>query len=255
MLGKTKLAAGLASAITMLAAGPAAAHILPVGTWHLNEGRGTVAHDEFPNNDDGTLTGGANWTQGRFWTGLSFSGSGSAVDIPDASSLEPANVTVSAWVNAGTSPGNFKYIVAKGANSCQAGSYGLYTGENGGLEFYVATNAGLTYTISANPGPGIWDGKWHSVIGTYDGSNVDLYVDGQLVGSGAPDTAPISYGLRTSNDLEIGNYPGCPSQDLGFVGSIDEVRIFDRALGAQEIRAAVAVSRALPPLLPTDTVL
>ena len=35
------------------------------------------------------------------------------------------------------SPGRWRYIVARGAQDCLAGSYGLYSGEAGGLAFYV----------------------------------------------------------------------------------------------------------------------
>jgi len=193
---------------------------------------------------------GATWTQGRFADGLSFDGKTGAVQIPDASLLESSHVTVSAWVNA-TSPGSFTYIVAKGANQCLAASYGLYTGADGGLEFYVSTNGGTSWTVSPDAGAGIWDGKWHSVIGTYDGSTVRLYVDGRQVGSGTPDTAPVNYGLSTSNDLMIGDYAGC---SLAFSGRIDQVRVFDRALGAREIRHEVQASEHLPQWFPFDLV-
>ena len=55
-----------------------------------------------------------------------------------------------------------------------------------GLEFYISQNGGLTYAISPDAGAGIWDGNWHFVVGTYDGLNVRLYVDGKQVGNGTP---------------------------------------------------------------------
>jgi hypothetical protein len=253
-LGKSKLIAGLASAIVLAAAGPAAANVLPVGAWDFNEGSGAVAHDtSLINHDNGAVQGGAQWTHGRFWDALSFDGNAAAVDVPSANALQPAKVTVSAWVNDSSSPGDFKYIVGKGSNDCSAASYALYTGANGGLEFYTSTNNGLTYTLSPDAGTGIWDGKWHSVIGTFDGSTVSLYVDGKEIGSGTPDTSPIAYGLPSTSDLVIGNYPSCAG--LGFNGAIDAVKVFDRALPAQEIRLAVATSKLLPTSFPIDAVL
>jgi hypothetical protein len=239
-----------------MTAGPAAAQVLPVGTWGFNEGYGTVAHDTSlaPGQDNGTLQGGTSWTKGRFWGALSFDGSAAAVDVPDENGLEGSQVTVSAWVNSATSPGNFKYIVAKGAQGCLAASYGLYTGANGGLEFYVASNGGMSWTISPDAGSGVWDGSWHSVIGTFDGSTVRLYVDGKEVGSGTADTNAIPYNLSNGNDLLVGNYGGCSG--LGFSGKIDEVKVFNRALGAQEIHLTVDASNLLlPPLAPVDLVL
>jgi hypothetical protein len=243
---------GLAAAILLTAAAPAGADILPVGIWPLNEGRGIVAYDYSGHRDDGSLEGLAQWTRGRFQGGLSFDGSTAAVKVPDSPTLEPAAVSVSAWVNSSASPGSYRYVVAKGANGCFAASYGLYTGIDGGLEFYASTNQGLSWTLSPDAGQGVWNGQWHNVVGTYDGSSVRLYVDGRQVGAGTPDTAPIAYGLPTSNDLAIGAYPWCPSSD--FSGAIDEVRLFNRALGPQEIAAGYQLSRWLPTSFPFDLI-
>jgi hypothetical protein len=255
---KGRLVTVVATGAFLLSAGPAAAaQVLPVGVWGFNEGNGTVAHDTSlpPHHNNGTLSGGAVWSSGRFAGALSFNGAASAVTVPDDSALDPQQVTVSAWVKASSSPGNFMYVVAKGGNTCSASSYGLYTGANGGLQFYTSSNNGLSYALSPDAGSGLWDGKWHSAIGTFDGKTVRLYIDGREVGSGTPDTAPIAYGLPTSNDLMIGNYPACPSIPEGFTGSIDEVKIFNRPLPANEIKLVVLASNLIPQWVPTDAVL
>jgi hypothetical protein len=248
-----KCIAALATAAALTTAAPAAADILPVGDWTLNEGKGTVAYDYAGHRHDGTLRGGAKWTQGRFQGGLSFNGNEAAVTVPDSVALEPATVSVSAWVDASSSPGNYRYVAAKGGNGCFAASYGLYTGANGGLEFYVSANDGLTWTVSPDAGQNLWNGQWHNVVGTFDGSTVRLYVDGRQVGTGTPNTTPIAYGLPTSNELAIGNYPWCPSS--GFSGGIDEVKLFNRALSAQEIGIGYQLSRLLPGVIPFDLIL
>ena len=152
--------------------------------------------------------------------------------MPDSPALEGSKVSVSAWVKAYGSPGDYRYIVTKGANGCCTGSYGLYTGANGGLEFYAATSP-TTYVVSPDAAPAIWDGKWHNVVGTFDGSSVRVYIDGQQVGSGSPDSSPIQYNLPTASNLVIGDYPWCPGLD--FKGDIDEVKVFNRALSPAEI--------------------
>jgi hypothetical protein len=248
-----KTMVGLAAAILLMTAASASAQILPVGIWPLNEGKGTVAHDFSGHHNDGSLEGLAQWTKGRFQGALSFDGNAAAVRVPDSPSLDSAAVTVSAWVNGSASPGIYKYIVAKGANTCAAASYGLYTGSNGGLEFYASSNQGYSWTVSPDAGQSVWNGQWHNVVGTYEGTTVRLYVDGRQVGSGTPDTAPIPYGLPTSNDLMIGDYPGCSNGD--FSGNIDEVKVFDRALSPLEIGATYALSRLLPTSFPSDLIL
>ncbi len=249
-----KTALGLAAAILTITAAPAAADVFPVGDWTFNEGHGSVARDATGHHNEGALEGAAQWTHGRFQGAIGFDGASAGVRVPDSADLESANVTVSAWVDSSASPGIYRYVVAKGANSCSAASYGLYTGPGGGIAFYTSRNQGYAWTISPElPAGSIWNGQWHNVIGTYDGSTVRLYVDGRQVGSGTPDSTPIGYGLPTSNDLSIGAYPWCPSSD--FSGDIDEVKVFDRALGPLEIGAAYGISRLLPSAFPGDLVL
>jgi Concanavalin A-like lectin/glucanases superfamily len=248
-----KAIVGLAVTILLTVAAPAGADILPVGTWSFNEGKGTIAHDYSGHRDEGMLEGLARWAPGRFQGAVSFNGNAAAVEVPNSTSLEPAAISVSAWVQASSSPGDYKYIMAKGAEGCLAASYGLYTGANGGLEFYVASNTGLSWTLSPDAGQGVWNGQWHNVVGTYNGSSVKLYVDGHEVGSGTADSAPIAYGLFTSNNLVIGDYAGCSGTD--FSGSIDEVKVFDRALSSFEIQAGYGLSHWLPPSFPFDLML
>jgi hypothetical protein len=191
--------------------------------------------------NNGTLGGGVQWVAGHSGRALSFDGSTGQVQVSDQPSLEPAQITVQAWIKRTGSPGNFKYIVAKGASGCQSGSYGLYSGPNGGLMFYVATAtaSGLAYAQSPDAGTGVWDGNWHLVAGTFDGSTIRLYLDGSQVGTGTAWNNPISYGLPDSNNLLIGNYPysNCPGVDFHFNGAVDETKIWQRALSPQEIQA------------------
>jgi hypothetical protein len=174
------------------------------------------------------------------------------VDVRDSDALDSPRATVSAWVRSSGTPGAFRYIVAKGGNGCCTGSYGLYTGPSGGIEFYVATSE-TTYVRSPDGGTGLWDGQWHNVVGTFDGTTVRLYVDGRQVGDGSPDAASIPYGMPSGNDLAIGNYLWCTG--AGFVGDIDEVKVFDRALSSDEIRSGYTFSRWLPFGAPFDLIL
>jgi hypothetical protein len=248
-----KIVAGLAAGIILAAAAPAGAEILPVGVWSFNEGKGTTAYDYSGHHGDGHFEGAPQWTKGRFAGALGFNGIGEAVTVPNSQLLEPSSVSVSAWVNSSASPGIYRYIVAKGGNGCSAGSYGLYTGTDGGLEFYVSSNQGLSWRLSPDAGQSVWNGQWHNVVGTFDRSTVRLYVDGRQVGTGTPNSTPIGYGLPTSNDLAIGGYPWCSSSD--FSGNIDEVKIFNRALGAGEILPAYQLSKLLPTSFPFDLML
>jgi Concanavalin A-like lectin/glucanases superfamily len=237
---------GIAVAALLIGAAPAGASTL-VGQWHFDEGFGTVAHDSSGHNNTGTLQGSPlpAWVEGEYGDALRFGGSqttnapNSNVHVPDSSSLQPSSgITVAAWVK-GTSVGPFRYIVDKGAQGCIAGSYGLYSGQNpngGGVVFYVSQNNGLTYSMSPDAGAGVWNGQWHFVAGTYDGSAVRMYLDGRQVGTGTAATGPLQYGLPDSNDVTIGDYwTGCPGF-FDFPGSIDEPNVWNGALTQSQIQ-------------------
>lgn len=235
-----KAVLGVVVLTALATAAPASASVGLDGWWPFYEGSGTVAHDTSGNGNVGTLSGNTQWVSGYFGPGLSFDGSTARVDVPDSPSLEPADaVSVTAWVKAGASPGNFKHILAKGAAACMAASYGLYTGPHGGLMFYVSHNKGVTFTRSPDAGSGIWDGNWHFVVGTYDGAAVHLYVDGAEIGTPTAETNAIGYGLPGGNDLFIGHYDGCAAHD--FAGSIDEPTVWSKALTASQVAVAYKV--------------
>ncbi|MGH7940237.1 MAG: LamG domain-containing protein, partial [Limisphaerales bacterium] len=173
--------------------------------------------------------------------GLAFLSAGGAILVSNAPTLTPLNLTVQAWVKS-TSPGTYKYILSK-SRVPTYGSYAFYTGGNGGVTFYVAIgspgNGALTLSPSANPGQ-VWDGAWHQITGTYDGSAVHLYVDGFEVGSGTPATGPIDY--DTTNILNNGALIIANDPTLGFpmAGGIDDVAIWDQALSSQQVLSTYA---------------
>jgi len=207
-------------------------------------GDGTTL-DYFGRND-GLTTFPVSYAAGEVADAFSFTGT-QAVQVPRSASLEPAHITVDAWVNAAGSPGLARYIVSKGALGDLESSYALYTGASGGLEFYVFD--GTTVTFSPDTGTAVWDGKWHHVAGTYDQNAVRMFLDGTEVGTGTPATTPIAYGLTdtiVTNDLFIGDYnPFCTScEPHAFVGTVDEVEIFKHALPQEKIARIFAAGPA-----------
>lgn len=226
----------LASAIALATASPASAANGLVASWPFDEGSGTVVHDTSGSGNKGAISGDAKWVSGFSGPALTFDGNTGRVRVPNSASLDPTTaVSVSAWIRTTEPQGDYNYILAKGASGCLAASYGLYTGPNGGLMFYIARNQGLSYTRSPDGGASVWNGAWHFVVGTYDGSSVRLYVDGSQVGNGNLYNGPIVYDFP-DNDLFIGHYDKC--QALDFHGAVDSVQIYGRALTAPEIRGA-----------------
>ncbi len=201
-----------------------------IARYHLNEDTNNTTQDSSGNNligQDQNIT----LIKGKYGNAFDFN-SGGSIRIVNNQLLEPARVSVEAWVKNATLPGNFQYVLSKGANGCNQASYALYTGDKGGLQFYISD--GITFIASPDSGTEVWDNSWHYVVGTYDGSLVRLYVDGQEVGAGTPTNLPIGYGLPNGNDMYIGKYSG--TCVFGFNGQADEVRVWDRALTLPEIK-------------------
>ncbi len=203
--------------------------------WHFNEDSSSTAADASGYENDGTLNGDAEFDSGdgRFGNAVTLDGSGDFVQVAQSSTLEPTEVTVEGWVKSDNPGGNFRYLLSKGAKACQAASYALYTGSTGGLFFYVFDGGSPAVLSSGVTASEIWDDEWHHVAGTFDGSTVRLYLDGEEIGSGASTAISIGYALPTTNDLFIGRYSG--SCTLEFTGDVDELHIWARALSIEEI--------------------
>ena len=92
---------------------------------------------------------------------------------------------------------------------------------SGGIQFYVTLSA-VSYTSMTN--------GWRHIVGTYDGANKRLYVDGAQVNSSA-ETSTMPGG---SIPMEIGRYNESASKT--FTQPIAQPRIYNRALTAEEVQ-------------------
>jgi hypothetical protein len=210
------------------------------GWWPMNDRSGQTVRDWSGNGNHGTLgsTPAADdndptWIKGIFNLGsaLRFDGN-DFVRIPDAPELSPQRLTVSAWIRKDGPAQRFEYFVAKGADVCLSASWGLYTTENSLLSFYVYQGEGPFVRAPEAPAE-VFDGRWHHVAGTYDGSMVRLFVDGRQIGNGTPTNTPIEYDTATHGDLGFGAYNGTCS--LFLTGDVDGVSVWDRALPIAQI--------------------
>jgi hypothetical protein len=219
-IAPTLLALGLTTALAQQPTGP-------VGWW---KGEGNAADSAGNNSGTDTVASPVSFGPGKDGQGLSLSGG--SIQVPDAAALKPEHVTVQAWVKA-TSPGNYTYIVGK-ARGVEGISYALYTGGGGGLIFFVNSTPpdGAVRTVlspSADPAA-IWDGQWHQATGVYDGQSARLYVDGAEIGS---TEGPGAIDYSSPQPLLFGTYQ--TAGGLFFNGSVDEIKVFGKALTAEDI--------------------
>jgi prepilin-type N-terminal cleavage/methylation domain-containing protein len=133
-------------------------------------------------------------------------------------------VTISVWVK-GVASSDFAYIIHRGPDSTIGTSV-----------YWLGVNNNNTYGASVNGAYGQGDSgvvatntTWRHVVLTYDGSRQSVYVDGQLRTS-----APVAFNNQaTGNTFTIG--AGSSPAHRPFVGSLDDLRIYSRALTATEV--------------------
>jgi len=212
-----------------------------VARWKLDEGSGTLASDSSGNGNDGTLHG-PTWVAGHSGSALDFDGSDDWVDALNSDSLDlTTGATVMAWVRINGSTGDHQTFVSKWY-ACPGEWQGAWV-----LEMYPdsVTPQWVTiigeegYTLQSNVT--VPNGSWFHFAGTYDGSMMKVFVDGQERGALA-----VSGSLQAnSNPLQLGRHKlgTCMPSDWNWLkGTLDEVQIYSRALTAQEIRQQAGIS-------------
>jgi len=185
----------------------------------------------------GTLHGDASIVAGKYGNGVSVQGAG-YVDGFDHASFQVGRGTVMAWYNAGSDGSEAQIVGVPAGDSWAAPYLGLNVWRSpGGGRLGVQANhngGGIQYIDAA----GTPEGEWHHIAASYDGQFAKLYVDGQLQGSADGGSAGGSISYTGTPSLTMGVSAGDGSGNH-FVGIIDEVKLFNTALSAAEIQAAM----------------
>jgi len=190
-----------------------------VARWRFDETSGTNAYDASGNGNDGRLVNmnpGSDWVTGKVGGALDFDGSNDYVEAPDSASLDiTGQITLAAWIKPESADKNWvvfgKYYV-----------YWLWH-QDDNCRFY-AGGTNLDYGFNFT------QGVWYHVAGTFDGSTMRFYINGEEKTSQS-NSEPIS----TSDDtLIIGNYQEATGWE--FTGAIDDVHIYNSALTQEEIQ-------------------
>lgn len=157
---------------------------------------------------------------------------------------DPANnaFTLAAWVNP-----NLAWATSKDMPILQKGDeFGIKFKKDDTLECYFQSSQGSKTWQVANIDKAtvaaIWaDGLFHQVAGTYDPTIalLSLYVDGVLVNTNRSGTFVIGDTIvqNATRNWYIGG--DSAHADRLYSGLIDDVRIYDEALSAEEVRALV----------------
>ena len=223
--------AATSSATITVVASPADEWWLP-----LNEAAGNTVTDATGKTTSITTSPAARWTTGRFGSALNFSGtSGEHLNLTGFTGITgTAARTVSAWIKT-TGTGQYP-IIAWGPNS--NGNKWTFLAQNGHLRIEVTGGFREGATLINN-------GQWRHVAATFTNDGTPDVLDVQLYIDGILETTFIAQSTRTlATTASIDVRVGSDVQDRLFIGSLDEVRIFPRALGPAEISALANATSA-----------
>jgi hypothetical protein len=206
------------------------------------------------------LQTGCTYTNGEVGQAFIFDGVSGYVKIPNSASLDaPSQLTIDFWMNVDPA----QPMGTKVAGLVTSDFYGFEIGtaeSKLGIQFFVSTDAGGHFVSTADlngSGAVFPAGEWHHIAGVYDGTKVQLYLDGQALGNATPVTGQVSQMLANSF-VAIGSSDGRTACGTcfgvrRFKGMIDEVDYFNRALSATEIAeiyAAGVSGKCLAPSAP-----
>jgi hypothetical protein len=202
-----------------------------VGWWPFNGN----ANDLSGNNNNGTVNG-ATLTADRYGNAnkaYNFNGINNYIEAPSNTGLQlSAAYSIGLWFKSNIfNAGQYGYtLISKIQSSGWYGGYETMIGETNSI-------GGVNHTGNINgnfqlPYSGLSSGNWYSVIVTFNGTQLKLYVNGNIV-----NTVNQSGTLQTGNDpLRFGRRGGGGIYDQWFNGVIDDIGIWNRALTECEVK-------------------
>jgi len=196
----------------------------------------------------------ASRTDGARGGGLGLNGSSSYMKLPETMLKGTRDFTFSAWVNVNGSPSPDG--ASSGNSDINAASARIFEfGPAAGTSADLSIEAGGTLRFTA-PGPqgtgavsiagsGLTSGQWHHAAVTLSGNTAVLYLNGAELAR----TSDVNPGRIRSLLNGVNKYIGKSGTDGHyFAGSLDEIKLYSRALLGEEI-AALAADKPLPPVV------
>ena len=182
-------------------------------------GSGTTWTDISGNSNDATLVNGPtfNSTHGG---SIVFDGTNDSVTISGMSSFAPSAVTFEVWF-LNTPASGYKGLIDKGRDNYEGYSLAASSSK---VQWKARVGSSNQVALDSEQ---YQDSVWTHAVGTYDGTDLKLYVDGVLK------TTTNSSGTLGSNSLGI--TIGSTNDNLYFDGRISQARIYSSALSASEV--------------------
>ena len=220
-----------------------------VAYWSFDKGtiKGATIEDLSKNKQNAKIIGNLKTVKGKFGDAIKFDNNQNnyiqgAKSLKNFKNKPTQAISVEAWV---VDEGFIEwggYVVCAQDN----GSFekGWVFGTNNNVSFAVSTkepddgNGVLTYVKAAkNPNRG----EWFHIAGTYDGKEIKVYINGELVAENKNHKGDINYPNakdpkdESDAELVVGQYRD-KNEFFPHHGLIDEVKIYNRALSGKEIK-------------------
>ena len=196
------------------------------GYWPMDESSGTALDDASVFDHAGTakngvITGGA----GRFGNAVTLDGSDDHVEVYNLT-LNTNDVTMTAWIKRNGTQSDYSAIVMNNTSDSRAGGLNFSTGNQLGYHWNESNYSWKSGLVPA-------DGQWVFAALVVEPSKATIYMyDGSL--QSAVHTTAHTAKVFTA-ETYIGTYPGFAAGSRHYKGSIDDVRIYSRALTQAEI--------------------
>jgi hypothetical protein len=206
----------------------------PLSYWRLNESAGPLAKDEM-GRVDGTYKGVCTFEVAgatRVGTAVRFDGKTCDVDLGDNFRFPgKAQFSIEAWVRADPTSGGYNHVFTHELrNGAPTDGYALLLDTpTSTYAERIGTNGNESTSAANLPG-----GQFVHLVATYDGATLTVFVNGvQSVTRAATGTA---------NDISVHAFIGCAGTSNFFLGTIDEVAVYDKALSPMRVKAHYAAA-------------
>lgn len=206
--------------------------------YNFDETSGTSAMDLSGHNNDGTLYGGASWSAGKNDGAVKLNGSNGYVKIPNGILNGLNNVTITGYVNVGNVVTN-QWVFGLGPDSSKYIFINAKSG-SGNVRGAITTNtwSGEQGVDSSPSFPqGVW--KHFALVISGDTKQEKLYIDGLLAAINNNVTLKPSQIYDAAKDFSGYIGKSLYSGDPYFNGTVDDFRIYNRALNSAEIQTIV----------------
>lgn len=199
----------------------------------LDTGSGKVGYDASATSNNLVFTGTPTWTTGKLSGGI-ITSSGNTLSSSSNPSFSYSALSVCSWARI-SSTGTTPTIVSQSDATLSTNnmwSLGFATGAT--TPQMSIRLSGTTYTVTSSTSLGT--STWGHICATYDGTDLKMYVNGSLAGTTTA-SLPISA-------VSTGLYIGARNTSVPLSGTVDEVKLFSRALSDKDVLAEYSAQNA-----------